>query len=643
MRVASAPDMAASPAIVALLAARNEGDIIRHVVKDLIAQGLSVYLLDDGSTDDTVRQVEEFRGRGLIAIEHLRETFGRAHQQFEWARILDRKAQLASEIPADWFIHHDADEFREAPWPGVSLREGINRVDALGYNAIDFAVFDFVPTDDRFCPGDDVRQFLTRYRPGAEHDRVQVRCWKRTSERVDLASSGGHEAAFPGRRVFPLPFLLRHYPIRSEQQGRRKVFEERQPKFLESERRRGWHVQYDAIGPAATFVVPPETLPVFDADRVKAELLVTAVESRIEVARFRDVVRERDLARLDSAQLLQERDAQAARVADLTTALHEQASTLAQRERSLRDVEMALAAATQAHEDRVQEAATARQTLEARLAELVEARAHVLAARRLVAALYASRSWRVTRPLRAVYELMTGAATVELHRSTGAVPKAGVEWGDFGRLSPISSVWGTDRGLPVDRYYIHRFLERRSPDIRGRVLEVKDPHYAHRFGGNRVTAVDVVDIDPANVVATVIADLTAASEIESLRYDAVILTQTLHTLYDLHAAVREIHRVLKIGGVVLATLPAVSRVNYEDGGLVDGDFWRLTRAAVSRLFGDVFGRSAVDIETSGNVRVSAAFLYGLAVEDLDETDFALDDPWFPLIHCVRAVKRGIAN
>jgi hypothetical protein len=38
---------------------------------------------------------------------------------------------------------------------------------------------------------------------------------------------GGHDVSFPGRRVYPFPFLLRHYPFRSSEQASRKLFEDR--------------------------------------------------------------------------------------------------------------------------------------------------------------------------------------------------------------------------------------------------------------------------------------------------------------------------------------------------------------------------------------------------------------------------------
>src|SRR2546425_2373088 len=114
--------------VVAIVAAFNEADIIEQVVADLIEQGVHVYLLDDGSTDGTAAAVEPFVGRGLLAIESTRG--GAAADHFDWTRILQRKSAIARELDADWCIHHDADEFRESPWRGVTLHDAVQRVDA---------------------------------------------------------------------------------------------------------------------------------------------------------------------------------------------------------------------------------------------------------------------------------------------------------------------------------------------------------------------------------------------------------------------------------------------------------------------------------------------------------------------------------
>src|SRR5439155_6142943 len=112
--------------VVAIVAAYNEADIIDQVVGDLIEQGVHVYLLDDGSTDGTAAAVERFTGRGLLRIEHLATGVADGSRgPFDWERILARKTDIARELDAGWFLHHDADEFRESPWRGLSLRDAI--------------------------------------------------------------------------------------------------------------------------------------------------------------------------------------------------------------------------------------------------------------------------------------------------------------------------------------------------------------------------------------------------------------------------------------------------------------------------------------------------------------------------------------
>ena len=213
-----------------------------------------------------------------------------------------------------------------------------------------------------------------------------------------------------------------------------------------------------------------------------------------------------------------------------------------------------------------------------------------------------------------------------------------VDFGDFRRLHPLSPVWGLERGQPVDRYYIERFLATHRSDIRGRVLEVKDPGYSERFGSADITSRDVLDISAENPRATIVADLTRADCIPSEAIDCFILTQTLHIIYDVRAALFHAYRVLKPGGVLLATLPAVSRINYEDGGLDRGDYWRFTEASLRRLFADLFPPDSFDVIPAGNLKACMAFLYGLATEDLRQAELDHLDRRFPLVFCVRALK-----
>ena len=268
--------MASDLTVTAIIAAYNEGDVITHVIDDLIRQGVAVYLLDNGSTDDTRQRLAPYLEQNLIGFESFAPTAAaRGADCYDWEAILRRKEQLAIELVSDWFIHADADEFREAPWPGVDLLSAIRAVDSFGFNAIDFDVLNFWPTHDGFQPGGDVRTAFEYYERAREWDKVQVKCWKRTAVAVDLVSTGGHEALFSGRRIFPIRFLLRHYPLRGTAHAARKIFVDRVPRFREEERARGWHCQYDSFTDTQSFIRDPATLTRYDEPRVKLDLLLT--------------------------------------------------------------------------------------------------------------------------------------------------------------------------------------------------------------------------------------------------------------------------------------------------------------------------------------------------------------------------------
>jgi SAM-dependent methyltransferase len=209
--------------------------------------------------------------------------------------------------------------------------------------------------------------------------------------------------------------------------------------------------------------------------------------------------------------------------------------------------------------------------------------------------------------------------------------------GSLRHTVPISGNWGYDRGTPVDRYYIERFLEVNRGDVRGACVEVGDSGYIERFGSG-VASADVLDINPANPHATIVADLADADSVPTDRFDCFILTQVLQFVYDMEPAVRGAHRLLRPDGVLLATLPTVSRIDRTPGP--DGEFWRFTAAACDRLFGDVFGAENVTVRAHGNVLVAIAFLTGLAWEELSQDELDEEDPYFPVLVTVRGVKRS---
>jgi glycosyltransferase involved in cell wall biosynthesis len=265
--------------VVALISSYNEEDIISQVIGHLIKSGVHVYLIDNQSTDDTVKEATKWLGNGLIRIEEFPNrslTNAIANDKYDWTGILRRKEELAREISANWFMHHDADEIREGPWPGLNLKEAIQWVDSLGYNCVDFRVYNFPPTDDGFKRGDDPYRYFTYYEDCPDYDRIQIKCWKSGTSPVSLINSGGHRVQFEDMRIFPLKFILRHYPIRGQVHGSKKVFEERKKRFLDAERSRGWHVQYEQFKDEShRFIKNPSDLRAFDLNKARLELMLS--------------------------------------------------------------------------------------------------------------------------------------------------------------------------------------------------------------------------------------------------------------------------------------------------------------------------------------------------------------------------------
>ncbi len=206
--------------------------------------------------------------------------------------------------------------------------------------------------------------------------------------------------------------------------------------------------------------------------------------------------------------------------------------------------------------------------------------------------------------------------------------------GTLRRTTPLSQRWGLDRGSVVDRYYIEQFLAQWRQDIRGRVLEVKDSAYTDKFGAD-ITRRDVLDIEAANPQATLVADLAAADIIPSGIFDCFILTQTLQFIYNVKAAVYHAWRILRPGGVLLATVPSIIRV---ERAYASSDHWRFTAASCQQLFGEPFGAGQVKVQTYGNVLAAVAFLTGMAQQELTRRELEVYDPYYPVVVAVRAVK-----
>ncbi len=200
---------------------------------------------------------------------------------------------------------------------------------------------------------------------------------------------------------------------------------------------------------------------------------------------------------------------------------------------------------------------------------------------------------------------------------------------------PLSRNFGWERGTPVDRLYIERFLEDHRDDIRGRVLEIGDDAYSRKFGGDRITHQSVLNYDPNARHTTITGDLADPSVLPTEAFDCIVLTQTLHLLFDVHAAVDQLQRSLVPGGVLLMTVPGISPIDPHEWR--NTWHWSLTEHSVSRLMNEHFGDDFSVIHY-GNLFAATAFLHGAVLEEIDVSKLEPADPVYPVVVAARARK-----
>jgi len=202
------------------------------------------------------------------------------------------------------------------------------------------------------------------------------------------------------------------------------------------------------------------------------------------------------------------------------------------------------------------------------------------------------------------------------------------------RTTPLCPDFGYSRGTPIDRLYIEHFLDEHAADIRGRVIEVGDDTYSRRFGGEKVSRQDVLHLHDSALEATVTGDLTKPDTLPSGAFDCIILTQTLQLIFDLPLAIEQLHGALRPGGVLLVTVPGITRI--DRGEWKDSWCWSFTEVSLRRTLSERFSADAISSSTYGNLLAATAFLHGAAVEDVNVPSLSIVDSSYPVIVAARA-------
>lgn len=204
------------------------------------------------------------------------------------------------------------------------------------------------------------------------------------------------------------------------------------------------------------------------------------------------------------------------------------------------------------------------------------------------------------------------------------VPPSGfVRFGSLRRRGPVSHRRGADRGTPIDAHYIEQFLSRHADDVAGEVLVLGSPMHL---------------LDAAARATTLPVDDTTRFRLSQLpadRFDCIVVGHVLHRVFDVRPFVKALHRVLKPGGVLLATVPGAGNVGADTA---HDTYWTFTPLAAQTLFEEAFPSLKLAVEPGGNVLAATAALHGLAAEELRPRELAHRDATYAVVLGIRAVK-----
>jgi SAM-dependent methyltransferase len=199
-------------------------------------------------------------------------------------------------------------------------------------------------------------------------------------------------------------------------------------------------------------------------------------------------------------------------------------------------------------------------------------------------------------------------------------------------VRPLADQWGR-RGKPVHRHYLEQFLSGAATDVHGVCLEFQEDSYTTLLGGERVTKLDILNLEANYPGTTIVADLTKRNSIPSETFDCIICTYVLHIIYEKEKAVSELFRILKPGGVLFISVPNIT-VHYQ----LFPELWRFTVGGLHTLLSRYFEASNVVVQGYGNSLTAAGEIRGLALDDFTKSELDYHDPRYSLIVCARAVK-----
>lgn len=213
-----------------------------------------------------------------------------------------------------------------------------------------------------------------------------------------------------------------------------------------------------------------------------------------------------------------------------------------------------------------------------------------------------------------------------------------IQFGSLTNAEPLSRVFGLDRGMPIDRYFVEGFLRSHSECIKGNILEVGENLYSEKLGPKWGKQISILRYQSGEAEKGIVhGDLTDTSTLPEEYFDCFICTQTFNFIFEVQKAVQGARFLLRKGGVLLGSVAGISQISRYDNERW-GDYWRFTEASISRLLRNVFHEN-VQVKSWGNLVGAMAFLQGLSVEDLPSKKMLEEnDPDYQLVITIKAWK-----
>ena len=201
-------------------------------------------------------------------------------------------------------------------------------------------------------------------------------------------------------------------------------------------------------------------------------------------------------------------------------------------------------------------------------------------------------------------------------------------WGNLRRTTPFSATYGFERGLPIDRYYLAKFMAAHRQLITGDVLEIQNSSYTERYGHD-LTRADSFDMEP-RFTPTYLCDFAHCERvIPSDSYDCLLLQNTLTHFRELDLCLAQALRVVRPGGTILASaaglLPLTGDVP---------DYWRMSPHGWRERLGAAWPGSTIEVAGHGNCLAAVAAQLGLAVGELTDAELDVNDPRYPVLTTV---------